>query len=71
MQEFVGYKDPIGDGLYNMGLTDEEVIRCRDCEHRRDSGEGFDVCGRGWVVGYDCESGRERTLMSAEKRASS
>lgn len=35
MAEFVGYKDPIGNGEYNMGLTDEEVIRCRDCKHFR------------------------------------
>lgn len=32
MAEFVGYKDPIGNGDYNMGLTDEEIIRCRDCK---------------------------------------
>lgn len=30
--EYIGYKDPIGNGQYNMGLTDEEVVRCRDCE---------------------------------------
>lgn len=41
MQEFVGYKDPIGDGLYNMGLTDEEVIRCQ--VHRSATLEG-DFC---------------------------
>ncbi len=31
IKEYIGYKDPIGNGQYNMGLTDEEVIRCRDC----------------------------------------
>lgn len=33
MTEYIGYKDTIGEGLCNMGLTDEEIIRCRDCEH--------------------------------------
>lgn len=32
MKEYVGYKEPIGDGLFNMGVTDEEIIRCRDCK---------------------------------------
>jgi hypothetical protein len=35
MIEYVGYKDQIGEGLYNMGLTDERIIRCRDCKHYR------------------------------------
>lgn len=38
MTEYVGWKDPIGGGLYNMGLTDERIIRCRDCEHSRKDG---------------------------------
>lgn len=33
MVEYVGYKDPIGEGLYNMGITDERIIRCRDCKY--------------------------------------
>jgi hypothetical protein len=33
MTEYVGYKDQIGEGLYNMGLTDERIVRCRDCKH--------------------------------------
>jgi thioredoxin-related protein len=33
MVEYVGWKDPIGEGLYNMGVTDERIIRCRDCKH--------------------------------------
>ena len=33
MTEYVGWKDPIGDGLYNMGVTDERIVRCRDCEY--------------------------------------
>lgn len=31
MIEVVGWKDPIGGGLYNMGVTDERIVRCRDC----------------------------------------
>lgn len=37
-QEFIGvrcieYADALGDGqhIYNMHLTDTEIIRCRDC----------------------------------------
>lgn len=36
MNEYIGYKDPIGNGQYNMGLTDEEIIRCHDCVHWRE-----------------------------------
>lgn len=32
MSEYIGYKDPIGNGMFNMGLTDEEIVRCRDCK---------------------------------------
>lgn len=31
MAEYIGYEDPIGNGQFNMGLTDEEIIRCIDC----------------------------------------
>ena len=33
MVEVVGYKDPIGGGLYNIGVTDERIVRCRDCKY--------------------------------------
>ena len=33
MAEYIGWKDPIGDGLYNMGVTDERIVRCRDCKY--------------------------------------
>lgn len=33
MIEVVGYKDPMGEGLYNCGITDERIVRCRDCKH--------------------------------------
>jgi hypothetical protein len=33
MTEYVGYKDQIGEGLCNMGLTEERIIRCMDCRH--------------------------------------
>lgn len=32
MMEYVGYKDCIGNGQFNMGVTDERIIRCRDCK---------------------------------------
>lgn len=31
--EYVGYREELGGGLANMGLTDERIVRCRDC-HR-------------------------------------
>ena len=38
MTDRVGYKDSIGEGLYNMGVTDERIIMCRDCKHSRKEG---------------------------------
>lgn len=50
-REYVGCKsieidnyDGNGNNLYNMWLTDEEIVRCRDCKHcdidEVDYGEG-------------------------------
>ncbi len=64
MQEFVGYKDPIGDGLYNMGLTDEEVIRCRDCKYMVRAikfSAGFG-CSESRIEFLFCEVHRSATL---------
>lgn len=36
MKEYVGFKEPLDDGLFHMGLTEEEVIRCRDCKGSED-----------------------------------
>lgn len=33
MTEYIGYKDPIGNGQCNYGLTGDEIVRCRDCKH--------------------------------------
>ena len=34
MAEYVGFRDPIGEGLYNMGLTDERImVLCTVSEH--------------------------------------
>ena len=33
MVEVIGWKDTIGEGLYNMGVTDERIVRCRDCKY--------------------------------------
>lgn len=45
MTEYVGYKDPIGEGLYNIGLTNERIVRCRDCEHEFEEW-GYPYCCR-------------------------
>lgn len=44
MVEVIGYKDPIGGGLYNMGVTDERIVRCRDCRYYAD---------HEWVIATD------------------
>jgi hypothetical protein len=50
MAEYVGFKDPIGEGLYNMGLTEERIVRCRDCERWSDEPPNYreepQWCGR-------------------------
>lgn len=37
MREFVGCRSMMGEGtdgaIYDMRLTDEEIVRCRDCRH--------------------------------------
>lgn len=38
MAEYVGVCDPIGGGLCNMYVTDEPVVRCRDCKHYVEGG---------------------------------
>ena len=43
--EYVGFKDPIGEGLYNMGLTDERIVRCRDCKYEFEEW-GYPYCCR-------------------------
>lgn len=48
MSEYIGYKDPIGGGQFNMGLTDTEIIRCRDCKLSREDGW---KCAF-WVTGH-------------------
>lgn len=48
MSEYVGVRgevvgcDKSGRPLYSMYLTDEEVIRCRDCAHMFEMMDGFE-----------------------------
>lgn len=35
MIEYIGVVDEIGEGLANMYITDEPIVRCRDCEYER------------------------------------
>jgi hypothetical protein len=32
-EEVVGCREPRGSGLYNMWLTDERIVRCKDCRY--------------------------------------
>lgn len=57
MAEYIGVRsedvygcDINGNPVYNMYLTDTEIIRCRDCKHFVGGEDGFPVCMRGWVV---------------------
>lgn len=54
-QEFIGVRcieaeNVYGEGkhLYNMHLTDTEIIRCRDCGHSRDNGERCEHWANKW-----------------------
>lgn len=40
IEEVVGCREPLGDGIYNMWLTDERIIRCRDCIFKRKAWNG-------------------------------
>lgn len=48
MSEYIGVRgeivgcDAAGNPFYNMYLTDEEVIRCRDCAHMFEMMDGFE-----------------------------
>ena len=33
IEEVVGCREPLGEGLYNMWLTEERIVRCRDCKY--------------------------------------
>lgn len=44
LREYIGVKsieavdyNGKGDDLYSMWLTDEEIVRCRDCRHFKES----------------------------------
>lgn len=52
--EYVGYRNPIGGGLYSMGLTDEEIIRCQDCAHSDIAGTQL-VCNHFCMAYWDSE----------------
>lgn len=48
VREYVGCKsieavnyDGNGNDLFNMWLTDEEIVRCRDCDRAVDDGVSF------------------------------
>lgn len=48
MSEYIGVRgevvgcDKSGKPFYSMHLTDEEVIRCRDCAHMFEMMDGFE-----------------------------
>lgn len=60
MSECIGVRgevvgcDAAGKPLYSMYLTDEEVIRCRDCAHMFEMMDGFE-CERRSGQYHACE----------------
>lgn len=60
MSEYIGVRgevvgcDKSGKPFYNMYLTDEEVIRCRDCAHMFEMMDGFE-CERMSGQYHACE----------------
>lgn len=60
MSEYIGVRgevvgcDKNGRPLYSMYLTDEEVIRCRDCAHMFEMMDGFE-CERRSGQYHTCE----------------
>lgn len=72
-EEFIGVRtieaaNVYGEGqhLYNMWLTDEPIVRCRDCELLVDHGEVVQhsryTCGDAGIVTLDgfCAWGKKR-----------
>lgn len=37
-EEVIGCREPMGEGLYNMWLTNERIVRCKDCRMSEMSG---------------------------------
>lgn len=61
-REYIGVKDPIGEGLYAMYITDEEIVRCKDCKFTEEE-EGFIVCSeQEWTTEPDdfCSRGERK-----------
>lgn len=54
MSEYIGVKDPIGGGLFNMYVTDEPIVRCRDCKHMCETMDGYE-CQRSSGEYFWCE----------------
>lgn len=51
MSEYISHKEPLEDGLYHVSLTDEEVIRCREC--RKSDPEAYDYCE--FYYAHECD----------------
>lgn len=68
IKEYIGCKsieavnyDGKGGNLYNMWLTDTEIIRCRDCEKSREDGW---KCTRFSEELYDVEQEIDELVMA-------
>ena len=50
VEEYVGCRETMGVGLYNMWLTEQRIVRCRDCRHYN---EYHAKCHRAALVIFD------------------
>jgi hypothetical protein len=55
MVEVIGWKDPIGEGLYDMGVTDKRIVRCRDCKHAASYPDGHEYREPFFCVFHDMD----------------
>ena len=62
MREYVGYRDPRKDDTARAGVTDERVVRCRNCVNHDTVGM-FPTCsllGGSWADDDFCSKGYDR-----------
>lgn len=50
--EYIVVVDPIGGGMSNMCITDEKVIRCRNCGRTDKTNENELVCKKHYPIHF-------------------
>lgn len=76
MSEYIGVRgeivgcDAAGNPFYNMYLTDEEVIRCRDCKHSGIDQSDHEYRASRWCRLHEMDVRDESFCSWAERRES-